>query len=40
MMAQSWDTDIERVERFVDHAMRGEEMYPKSSNRVVKEYHT
>ncbi len=40
MMAQSWDTDIKRVERFVDHAMRKEEMYPKSSNTVVKEYHT
>jgi hypothetical protein len=39
MMVQSWDTNIERVESFVEHAMRGEEMFPKTKNKVVKEYH-
>ena len=38
MMVQSWDTSVERVEEFVEHAMRGEEMFPKSKNKVVKQY--
>jgi hypothetical protein len=39
MMSHSYDTQIERVENFVEHAMRGEEMYPKTKNIVVKKYH-
>jgi hypothetical protein len=38
MMVQSWDTSLEKVEKFVEHAMRGEEMFPKTNNKVVAEY--
>jgi hypothetical protein len=38
MMVHSWDTNVERVEEFVEHVMRGEEMFPKTDNKVVAEY--
>jgi hypothetical protein len=38
MMAQSWDTSLERVEKFVDFVIHKQEMYPKSNNKVVAEY--
>jgi hypothetical protein len=40
MMVHSWDTSLEKVEKFVEHVMRGEEMYPKSNIKVVAEYET
>jgi hypothetical protein len=40
MMSQSHDTSLERVERFVEYAMRKEDMFPKSKNIVLKEYET
>lgn len=40
MMAQSYDISIGRVEEFIDHVMRGEDMFDKSRNRVIKEYET
>ncbi len=38
MMVQSWDTSLERVERFVDFAMHKQEMFPRSDNIIIKEY--
>ncbi len=40
MMVQSWDTSLERVERFVDFAMHKQEMFPRSDNITIKEYET
>jgi hypothetical protein len=40
MMAQSYDTSIGRVEDFIDHVMRGEDMFDKSRNKIIKEYET
>ena len=40
MMLQSWDTSLERVEKFVDFVIHKQEMYPKTNNKVVAEYET
>jgi hypothetical protein len=40
MMAQSYDTSIGRVEDFIDYVMRGEDMFDKSRNKIIKEYET
>ncbi len=40
MMSQSWDTNLERVENFVEHAVKGKEMFPHSGNKVIKEYES
>jgi hypothetical protein len=38
MMSQSYDTNMGRVESFVEYAMRGEDMFPKSKTKIIKEY--
>jgi hypothetical protein len=38
MLLQSYDTNIDRVEEFIDHVMRGEDMFAKSKDRIIKEY--
>jgi hypothetical protein len=40
MMAHSHDTCLDRVEKFVDFLMSGQEMYPATKNIIVKEYET
>lgn len=38
MICNAHDTDLSRVEKFVEYAMRGEEMFPQSKNKIIKEY--
>lgn len=40
MMIHSWDTSLEKVEKFVDFAMHKQEMFPRSNNITIKEYET
>ena len=40
MMAQSYETRLDIVEKFVDHVLRKEEMFPTQQNMVVREYES
>lgn len=40
MMAQSYETRLDVVEKFIQHVLRKEEMYPSQKNVVIKEYET
>jgi hypothetical protein len=38
MLAHSHDTELERVEKFVDFVIHKQEMYPHKENVVIQEY--
>lgn len=40
MMAKSSDTCLDTVEKFVDHVLRKEEMYPLQRYMVIREYES
>lgn len=40
MMMQSHDTCLDRVEKFADFIMAGQEMFPSTKNIIVREYET
>jgi hypothetical protein len=40
MMNRAYDMHLNVVEDFVQHVLRGEEMYPTTKNTVISEYET